>query len=47
MLLTGSPRLKCLTGAQTLHCFAQLKNDVAEALPYLPAANLQVAAGFA
>ena len=39
MLLTGYTleifRSKCHAGAQTLHCFAHLEDDVAEALPYL------------
>ena len=39
MLLTGYTleifRSKCHAGAQTLHCFAHLKDDVAEVLPYL------------
>ena len=39
MLLTGYTleifRSKCHAGAQTLHCFAHLKDDVAEALPCL------------
>ncbi len=39
MLLTGYHleifRSKCHAGAQTLHCFAHLDDDVSEALPYL------------
>ena len=39
MLLTGYWleifRSKCNAGAQTLHCFAHLHDDVGEALPYL------------
>ena len=39
MLLTGYTleifRSKCNAGAQTLHCFAHLHDDVAEVLPYL------------
>jgi ArsR family metal-binding transcriptional regulator len=30
-------RSKCNSGAQTLHCFAHLEQDVGEALPYLNA----------
>lgn len=50
MLPTGSTleifRSKYLAGTQTLHCFAHLKNDVAEALPYLTAANRQALADY-
>lgn len=39
MLLTGYTleifRSKCNAGAQTLHCFAHLHDDVGEVLPYL------------
>jgi ArsR family metal-binding transcriptional regulator len=39
MLLTGYSleifRSKCNAGAQTLHCFAHLNDDVREVLPYL------------
>jgi ArsR family metal-binding transcriptional regulator len=39
MLLTGYSleifRSKCNAGAQSLHCFAHLKDDVREVLPYL------------
>jgi ArsR family metal-binding transcriptional regulator len=39
MLLTGYTmeifRSKCNAGAQTLHCFAHLNDDVSEVLPYL------------
>ncbi|MDK9708226.1 MAG: Fe-S cluster protein [Desulforhopalus sp.] len=39
MLLTGYTleifRSKCNAGAQTLHCYAHLKDDVAAVLPYL------------
>ncbi len=39
MLLSGYRleifRSKCHAGAQTLHCFAHLNDDVSEALPYL------------
>ncbi len=39
MLLTGYTleifRSKCHAGAQTLHCFAHLHDDVSQALPYL------------
>jgi len=41
MLLSGYTleifRSKCNAGAQTLHCFAHLNEDVGEALPYLNA----------
>jgi ArsR family metal-binding transcriptional regulator len=42
MLLTGYHleifRSKCHAGAQTLHCFAHLDDDVSKALPYLNSA---------